>query len=40
MVTDALTNLNRKQVIEFAAAHRVPAIYEYEYFVREGGLMS
>jgi putative ABC transport system substrate-binding protein len=40
MVTDLLTNLNRKRVIEFAAAHRVPAIYEYEYFVREGGLMS
>lgn len=40
MVSDALTNLNRKRVIEFAAAHRLPAIYEAERFVREGGLMS
>ena len=40
MVTDLLMNLNRKRVIEFAAAHRIPAIYELEYFVRDGGLMS
>ncbi|HEV8033118.1 MAG TPA: ABC transporter substrate-binding protein [Stellaceae bacterium] len=40
MVTDVLTNLNRKRIIEFAAAHRVPAIFELEYLVREGGLMS
>jgi putative ABC transport system substrate-binding protein len=40
MVTDALTNLNRKRVFEFAAAHRLPAIYEDDRFVRDGGLMS
>jgi len=40
MVSDALTNLNRKRVIEFAATHRLPAIYEAERFVHEGGLMS
>jgi putative ABC transport system substrate-binding protein len=40
LVTDLLTNLNRRRVIEFAAAKRVPAIYEFEYFVQEGGLMS
>ena len=40
MVTDILTRLNRKKVFDFAAAHRVPAIYEAEDFVREGGLMS
>ncbi len=40
MVTDSLTLLNRKRVFEFAAAHRLPAIYEYDYFVRDGGLMS
>jgi putative tryptophan/tyrosine transport system substrate-binding protein len=40
MVTDVLTNLNRKRVFEFAAAHRLPAIYEVSYMVREGGLMS
>jgi len=40
MVSDALTNLNRARVIEFAAAHRLPAIYEGESIVRDGGLMS
>ena len=40
MVTDALTALNRKRVFEFAAQHSLPAIYEYEYLVRDGGLMS
>jgi putative tryptophan/tyrosine transport system substrate-binding protein len=30
MVSDALTSLNRKRVFEFAAAHRLPAIYEYD----------
>jgi len=40
MVADALTFLNRKRVFEFAAQHRLPAIYETERFVRDGGLMS
>jgi putative ABC transport system substrate-binding protein len=40
MVTDALTNLKRKQVIDFAARHKLPAVYEYDFLVREGGLMS
>lgn len=40
MVTDVLTLLNRKRVLEFAAAHKVPAIYEIENLVHEGGLMS
>src|SRR2546421_604121 len=40
MVTDVLTNLNRKRVFEFATANRLPAIYEVSYMVREGGLMS
>jgi len=40
MVDDALTNLNRKRVFEFAAAHRLPAIYEFASLVRDGGLMS
>jgi putative ABC transport system substrate-binding protein len=40
MVTDALTRLNRKRVFEFAAAHRLPAIYEFDSLVRDGGLMS
>ena len=40
MVSDALTTLNRKRVFEFAAAHRLPAIYEFDFIVRDGGLMS
>jgi putative ABC transport system substrate-binding protein len=40
MVADALTNLNRKRVFDFAAVHRVPAIYETEFYAHEGGLMS
>lgn len=40
MVTDSLTILNRKRVFEFAAAHRLPAIYEFGFLVRDGGLMS
>jgi ABC-type uncharacterized transport system substrate-binding protein len=40
MVSDALTLLNRKRVFEFAAAHRLPAIYEDDRYVRDGGLMS
>ena len=40
LVTDALTTLNRKRVIEFAATHRIPAMYEYSSLVQDGGLMS
>ena len=40
LVTDALTLLNRKRVIEFAAQHRIPAMYEVNQLVRDGGLMS
>ncbi len=40
MVSDVLTTLNRKRVIDFAAQHKIPAIYEYDFLVREGGLMS
>jgi putative ABC transport system substrate-binding protein len=40
MVTDILTVLNRKRVIDFAAEHRLPAIYEYAYLAQDGGLMS
>ena len=40
MVTDALTGLNRKRVFEFAAEQKLPAIYEYDFLVRDGGLMS
>jgi putative ABC transport system substrate-binding protein len=40
LVTDALTLLNRKRVIEFAALHRIPAMYEVNIPVQDGGLMS
>ena len=40
VVLDALTNVNRKQFVEFAAANRIPAMYESSAIVREGGLMS
>ncbi len=40
MVSDSLTSLNRKRVFDYAATHRLPAIYEYDPLVHEGGLMS
>jgi putative tryptophan/tyrosine transport system substrate-binding protein len=40
MVSDALTILNRKRVFDYATAHRLPAIYENDPYVRDGGLMS
>jgi putative ABC transport system substrate-binding protein len=40
MVSDALTTLNRKRVFDYAAEHKLPAIYEYDFLVRDGGLMS
>lgn len=40
MVTDILTVLNRKRVIDFTADHRIPAIYEYAFLARDGGLMA
>jgi putative ABC transport system substrate-binding protein len=40
MVSDVLTNLNSRRVYEFAAMHRLPAIYEFDFLVRGGGLMS
>jgi putative ABC transport system substrate-binding protein len=40
MVSDNLTNLNRQRVFDYAAAKRLPAIYETDPHVRAGGLMS
>ena len=41
MVADALTTLNRKRVIDYAGAHHIPALYEYDVpNVHDGGLMS
>jgi putative ABC transport system substrate-binding protein len=40
LVTDSLTNINRKKVLDFAAEQRIPAIYERSFYVRDGGLIS
>ena len=40
MVSDSLTLLNRKRVIQYAATRRIPAIYEADNIVEDGGLMS
>lgn len=40
MVADALTVLNRKRIFDYAGAHHIPALYEYDFFLRDGGLMS
>jgi putative ABC transport system substrate-binding protein len=41
MVADALTTLNRKRVFDYAGAHHIPALYEYDLpNVHDGGLMS
>jgi putative ABC transport system substrate-binding protein len=40
VVSDGLTGLNRRRIFEFAAARRLPVIYEYAWLVRDGGLMS
>jgi putative tryptophan/tyrosine transport system substrate-binding protein len=40
MVSDTLAVLNRKRVFDYAATRRVPAIYENDSYVRDGGLMS
>jgi putative ABC transport system substrate-binding protein len=40
VVHDFLTGLHRRRVFDFAAANRMPALYEEEVMVRGGGLMS
>ena len=40
LVADPLTTMHRKRFIEFAATHRIPAMYEFDFIVRDGGLMS
>jgi putative ABC transport system substrate-binding protein len=40
MVSDALTTLNRKRVVDFSAANKLPTIFELSALVRDGGLMS
>ena len=40
LVSDVLTRANRNRLIEFAAANRIPAMYETSAYVRDGGLIS
>jgi putative ABC transport system substrate-binding protein len=40
MVSDLLTNSNVGRVFDFTRERRIPAIYEFDGFVRDGGLMS
>lgn len=40
MVADGPTTLNRQRFVDFAATHRTPTMYEWNFIVREGGLMS
>ncbi len=40
VVSDALTTTNRKRILDFAAANRIPAMYEFGIYVQDGGLMS
>jgi hypothetical protein len=40
MVVGGLTGSNRKRVIEFAGLHRIPFMYEGDFIVRDGGLIS
>jgi ABC-type uncharacterized transport system substrate-binding protein len=40
MVSDSLTTLNRKRVFDYATRKGLPAIYEYDALVRDGGFMS
>ncbi len=40
LVADSLTVVNRKRIIDFAAARRIPAMYEFSLYVQDGGLMS
>jgi len=40
VMSPAFMFVHRKAVIDLAATHRIPAIYELENFVEPGGLMS
>src|SRR5262249_10591234 len=40
VVPDTPTVPNRQRVFAFAAAQQLPAIYEFDYLVRDGGLLS
>ena len=40
MTSDAFFDVVRDRIVGFAAAHKLPAIYEHRAFAEAGGLMS
>jgi putative ABC transport system substrate-binding protein len=40
VATASAIGLNRKLIIELAARHRLPAIYPFAYYARDGGLLA
>ena len=40
MITDMLTTPQRRRLLDFAAAHRLPVMYEVQELVDEGGLLA
>ncbi|MBR1124569.1 ABC transporter substrate-binding protein [Bradyrhizobium lablabi] len=40
VLPDVFNTVNRAVIIEAAAAHRIPTIYPYRYFVADGGFVS
>jgi ABC-type uncharacterized transport system substrate-binding protein len=40
MITDMLTTPQRRRILDFAAAHRLPVMYEVRELVKEGGLLA
>src|SRR6516164_3301152 len=40
VLASLVTNAHRRVIIERATRHRLPVIYDFRYFVAEGGLVS
>jgi len=40
VVSDVLTSGNRRRIIEYAAANRIPTMYEFGSYVQDGGLIA
>jgi putative ABC transport system substrate-binding protein len=40
VLAGSVTQINRELIITLAARHRLPAIYQFQYFAESGGLMA
>jgi putative ABC transport system substrate-binding protein len=40
VVTDPLTRLRDRAIIDFVNVHRLPSLFEFDSFVKRGGLIS